>query len=1310
MLTTFRKSLLLIATLLTALVSMGQGQRYLLKVRGGEFIPEANTERFQLQADYMNKTAFGSNHYVVLQFQQLPNHAQRQTLVSEGIELLDYIPELSYTARVRSNLQTTDLRRAGVRSITYLKRENKTVPALLQGLAPAHAISQPGWVDLTILTYEKLNRSDIQSALLPLGIQIVNELPLFKQFILRAPIASMTRLVDLPFVQWAEFIDPPNQLENLPGRSLHRVNVLNDGVRNLKGEGINVGIWDGGEVSPHLDFSPAGRRTLMETSSASDHATHCAGTICGRGLINPVARGMAPNAKIFSYNFNGNIQSEMSTAIPTLGLNVSSHSYGSTQTCGLTGSGVAYSSTSVATDLNLNNFPHHLHVHSAGNSQAACSGGWSTITSSGKTAKNNILVANITSTEALSTSSSCGPVSDGRVKPEISAMGTSVFSTYSPLNTYATISGTSMATPGVAGSVALLVQRYKQLNSDQLPPSSLIKNTVLNTARDLGNVGPDYRFGYGRINALQAVRILEENRYRIATITTGFTNDEVINVPAGAARLKVMLTWNDPAGTANANPALVNNLDLKVLNSSNTFLPWVLDPNNPGTPATTGVDNVSNIEQVSIDNPAAGSYTLRVLGTAVPTGANQTYSLTWTIESPSIEVTYPNGNENLNPGTSEVITWDNAGITTTQTAEYSLDGGSTWNPIASNITAATQRLTWSVPFANTSTALIRITAGTISDVSDATFKILGTVGGLAGNGAACNAGEINFTWNAVTNATNYDLFVLNTTSGDFDMLAANIPGTNYTATGLTPNTPYWFTIRAKNNTTNAISQRANAINVTASNGGGGLGAVGTISGNQTICGAQSNITYTIAAVAGATSYNWTVPAGATIVSGQGTTTINVNYAAGASSGNISVNASNGTCNTAPASLAITIGSASITAPVAGGNQSQAVCPGNTIPTLTATATVPPGHTLRWYDAASGGNIVSSPTRSTPGTVTYYAATVNDLTGCESSIRTAVTLTITAVPAASITATGPTTFCAGNGVLLAASTGSSYSWSTGATTGSILVSASGSYTVTVTNNGCVSTSSPIAVTVNPNPSAAVTASGPLAFCAGSVVTLSAPTGNSYSWSNGSTSQSITVNNSGSYTVTVTNSFGCTATSSSSVVAVSPNPVVTLTATPYQNLYPGLTTSLTAQVTPAGSYTYSWFRNGTQISGITGNTIPNIGLSQLGQYSVRVQNQTGLPCASTSNLVNIGDSATNRLFILPNPSKGQFEVTYYATGAEQYTLSIFDSRGSLAFRKTYPIAGAYQRMAVDIRQHASGVYQLMLTDRAGKRLANGKVLIR
>lgn len=347
----------------------------------------------------------------------------------------------------------------------------------------------------------------------------------------------------------------------------------------------------------------------------------------------------------------------------------------------MNGASITYSATSRATDLNLNSFPNHIHVHSAGNSQTSCPGGWYTVTGSGKSAKNNILVAALTSTDAMTSFSSFGPVQDGRVKPDVSSMGNNVFSTTTPDNSYTYMSGTSMATPGVAGSVTLLVQRYRQLNSNANPPSALIKNAVLNTAQDLGNVGPDYKFGYGRIDVLEAARVLEQNRYAVNTIGNGANQEITITVPAGATRLNVMLVWNDPAGTANAAIPLVNNLDLTVVNGSTTNLPWILDKNNPANPATTGVDVVSNVEQVTINTPSAGVYTVRVTGSAITTASNQEYTLTWTIDQPRLEVTYPNGAENFAPGTSELITWNNLGMTGAYTIEYSLNNGATWNQL-----------------------------------------------------------------------------------------------------------------------------------------------------------------------------------------------------------------------------------------------------------------------------------------------------------------------------------------------------------------------------------------------------------------------------------------------------------------------------------------------------------------------------------------------------------------------------------------------------------------------------------------------------
>lgn len=1311
----FIKSVLLV--LFPGLLFAQQKNDYQILLHSGKFTPAANAGSIVQTTDVFSKSLFKDKHYVTIQFNALPDENRKKELRAAGIELIDYIPNMAYTAVVNKGINQRSLSALNVRAVFKFSLAQKTIPALLKGNFPAHAVKVPGFVDVNVITYEKLPIQKIQAAFAALKVIVLEDAQPFRRFTIRIPQNKVRQLVALAFVQWVEFIDPPNRLENLPGRTLHRVNILNDGVRNLKGDGINIGIWDGGAVSPHLDFSPAGRLTQVEASVVSDHSTHCSGTILGRGLRNPLAKGMAPNAKLYSYNFSGNIQSEMAAGIPANNLIVSSHSYGSTQTCGLNGSGVAYSNTSRETDINLNNFPYHLHCHSAGNSQTGCAGGWSTITASGKSAKNNILVANITSTEAISGSSSFGPVQDGRVKPEISAMGTSVFSTVSaPLN-YDIYSGTSMATPGVSGSVSLLVQRFKQLNAGALPPSTLIKNVILNTANDLGNPGPDYKFGYGRINALQAVRILEPSvRYVLDNVTTGTTIDLALSVPAGAARLRVMLTWNDPAGSANANPALVNNLNLSLINGATTTLPWILDKNNPANPATRAVDNVSNIEQVTIDNPPAGSYTMRVNGFAVATGANQPYALTWSIEMPYIEVIYPNGGESFNPSSNEVITWDNAGITGNQTIEYSLDNGSTWTVLSSTVAANTKRFTFFVPGANTSTALVRISGDGMTDVSDANFKILGTTTGFAlGTGGGCSSGEVSFTWNAVANATHYDIYRLDAVTGQYVILSANITGTSFTATGLSPGASMWFTIIAKNNTTGAIGERAVAINATVTSGGGGLGAVGSISGQNNICGNPTSVTYSIPAVTGATTYTWTIPSGAIITGGQGTTAITVSYPGGSTNGNVTVFASNGTCQTTPSSLAITLGG-SVTAPLTGGDQSQTVCAGATASTLTATATVPAGHTIVWYNAATGGTVVASPTQSTVGSVTYYAASRNTSSGCESAVRTAVVLTIASVPVASATAGGAVSFCQGGNVTLTAGAGSSYIWNkdgiaiSGATNQTYTAASSGSYTATVTTGTCTGTSAPIVVTVNASSAADVTTSGATDICQGGNVMLTASAGSSWLWSNGATTQSITVSTTGNYSVTVTNASGCTTVSSATAVTVSPSLIATISAAPHRNLFPGLPTTLTANVNPPGVYNYTWLKNGVIVTGASSSTLTGIDHGDLGSYTVSVTNATGMACTNTSAAFLVSDSATAKMFIYPSPNKGTFNVVYYAPAPDtKYTLSIYDAKGTRTYVRTYSLSSAYQQMNVDMRHNGKGVYRVALSDKTGKAVAVGSVVI-
>ncbi|MCU0434062.1 MAG: T9SS type A sorting domain-containing protein [Bacteroidia bacterium] len=149
------------------------------------------------------------------------------------------------------------------------------------------------------------------------------------------------------------------------------------------------------------------------------------------------------------------------------------------------------------------------------------------------------------------------------------------------------------------------------------------------------------------------------------------------------------------------------------------------------------------------------------------------------------------------------------------------------------------------------------------------------------------------------------------------------------------------------------------------------------------------------------------------------------------------------------------------------------------------------------------------------------------------------------PLATISANGPLSFCPGGNVTLTAAPNSTYLWSNGATTQSITASTTGSYWVTVTNvNNCTATSNIINVNANASITGSVVANGPLTFCQGSSVTLTAGGGSSYVWSNSATGSMLNVTQSGNY-YAVVSSGTCVDTTSVIAVTVNPLPVVTLT---------------------------------------------------------------------------------------------------------------------------------------------------------------------
>jgi len=303
--------------------------------QSGDFFPTKNFKALSNNASSLRTALLQGIYYVVIQFNAIPTANTRTILKKQGIELIDYIPTNAYTAIIPESINWIQLASAQIRSVFQLDAKQKSSHALYNSIVPSHAQILPGFFDLTVITFDRLQVNAIQPYLANLGATLIDELPAYKTFIVRVPASRVRDFVELPFILWADFIDEPNKEENLPGRTQHRVNVLAEGSRNLQGDGINVGIWDGGAIGSHLDFFPIGRVTQVENVGSSAHSTHCAGTILGRGLIDPFARGMAPNAQLFSYDFNGNVPNEIAAAIPTFNLAVSSHSYGGSATCGV---------------------------------------------------------------------------------------------------------------------------------------------------------------------------------------------------------------------------------------------------------------------------------------------------------------------------------------------------------------------------------------------------------------------------------------------------------------------------------------------------------------------------------------------------------------------------------------------------------------------------------------------------------------------------------------------------------------------------------------------------------------------------------------------------------------------------------------------------------------------------------------------------------------------------------------------------------------------------------------------------------------
>ena len=428
---------------------------------------------------------------------------------------------------------------------------------------------------------------------------------------------------------------------------------------SLDGTGIVVREWDGGSVlTTHQEFG--GRVTQVDSPASTHyHATHVAGTIMASGVV-AAAKGMAFAATLRAFDWNSDTTEMASEA--ALGALISNHSYGYGRgwdgSPGSSWDGTPaisvledykfgfYDSYSQTHDQIAYNAPDYLIVKSAGNDRndygpgtppayppdGNQGTGYDCIGTVG-VAKNILTVGAVNDIVAgysqpsdvvMSSFSSWGPADDSRIKPDICGNGVGLYSTYDTNNSsYASLSGTSMSSPSVTGSLALLQQYYKSENSSNNMLAATLKGLVIHTADEAGpNNGPDYMFGWGLMNTETAADVIKNNGTTDEIIETSIANSGTyqINVDSdGTTPLVATICWTDIAGTptgAALDPTtkmLVNDLDLRITKGASTYYPWKLVASSPSNAATNSGDNdTDNVEKVEVSSPVAGQYTITV--------------------------------------------------------------------------------------------------------------------------------------------------------------------------------------------------------------------------------------------------------------------------------------------------------------------------------------------------------------------------------------------------------------------------------------------------------------------------------------------------------------------------------------------------------------------------------------------------------------------------------------------------------------------------------------------------------------------------
>ncbi len=458
--------------------------------------------------------------------------------------------------------------------------------------------------------------------------------------------------------------------------------------------------------------------------------------------------------------------------------------------------------------------------------------------------------------------------------------------------------------------------------------------------------------------------------------------------------------------------------------------------------------------------------------------------------------------------------------------------------------------------------------------------------------------------------------------------------------------------------------------------------------NEAYTGATNNAFTVTATAAGATTFcqgsSVTLDAGsypgATFLWSDGATTQTTNVTASGSY-SVTVWKSNGCVST---SNAITVSvNPTPTAPTISNSGTTTFCNGGSV---TLTSSQPTG--IQWSNSAITPSINVNSSGS-------YDVTYTDLNGCTATSLPTV-VTVNPNPSApTISASGPTTFCTGDSVVLTSDQTTGNMWSPNMeTTQSITVMNSGTYSVTYTDgNGCSATSSSTTVSSSAAPAPTVQVTGATALCPGETVTLTASASDTYLWSpGGQTTQSIVVSTTGTYFCTVTNADPCNGTGASTPV------VVTALAAPTAAFsYSWTNTIVDFNNTSAGGTVYAW-----DFGDLSSSSAQNPShLFTPGTYTVTLVVTNASGCSDTTTSVvqfAVGveeQSEFSSMTLYPNPANETLNMSINLNAGTDVSVVAYDMSGKVMVNENHDMAAGQNNLLYNVSEWSNGIYFFQVT---------------